>query len=292
MSAKNHIRELLSVYLDQMCSDEEIKIVEKHLAECAECRQELAELRQTVALVAGLKEVDPPENMWAGIEQRIEKKSVWEIFAWRPVPVVVATVTILLMAVTVNKYATRIAEQSKTGTKDDVTAGANVPLVTPLAQLKPVQEREKKVVAKAVASPAPSAEVRQYNESSAPMERAGLTSVAQEKGKYFDQDERTAASYVIEMDVDDIARTRQRLQALADSYQARRVSDFGDDQELLYHVQQQQLSDFIREVNKLGRDHRRKDAISSMRETIAVNRFGVRPTNEPQLIRIKFNPSK
>jgi len=30
-----------------------------------------------------------------------------------------------------------------------------------------------------------------------------------------------------------------------------------------------------------------------MRETIEINRFDIRPTaNEPQLIRIKFNPSK
>ena len=284
MSKNKHVRELLSVYLDQMCSDEEKKIVETHLAECTECRRELAELRQTITLVAGLKEIDPPENMWAGIEQRIQKKSFWEIFAWRPVPVVVTTVTILLLAVTVNKYTTRVAEQTKTQTMNDLTAGASVPLVTPLASLKQVQNEEKMVAARAEDRPAPALDTVRYKEDSAPMERAGLT---------LDKDAGIQAPYEIEMEVDDIASTRQRLQSLAENYQARRVAQFGDNQELFYHVQERQLSDFIREVNKLGRDARRKDSSKGMRETIEINRFGIRPTaNEPQLIRIKFNPSR
>ncbi len=292
MSTKKHVRELLSVYIDQMCSAEEKKIVEAHLAECAECRLELEDLRKTITLVAGLKEIEPPADLWAGIEQRIQKKSFWEIFAWRPVPVVAATVTILLMAVTVNKYATRIAEQSKTGTMNDVTTGANAPLMAPLTQLNPVQEQEKKVVAKSEAVPAPAAGAMRYNELIAPQEAAGFTSVSQQKGKLADKDDSIQTPYEIEMDVDDMEGTRQRLESLADSYQARRVNQFGDDQEIFYHVQQQQLPDFIREVNKLGKDSRRKDAFAGLRETITLNRFGARSTAEPQLIRIKFNPSK
>ncbi|MDD5491303.1 MAG: zf-HC2 domain-containing protein [bacterium] len=293
MGIKKHTKELLSVYLDQMCSDEEKQIVESHLVECAECRQELEDLRKTVALVTSLKEIEPPENMWAAVEQKIHKKSFWEIFSWRPVPVAVATVTILLLAVSVNKYTTRIAEQAKNRNMDNVTVGANVPIVTPLLPLKQVQGLEKKEMAKAATSPVPAADVVRYNEINAPMERAGLTSISKQKEKLSDNDADIQTPYEIEMDVEDIATTRQRLQALADSYQAQRVAQFGDDRELFYHVQAQQLSDFIREVSKLGRDPRRKDISEGMRETITYNHFGIRPTtSNPQLIRIKFNSSK
>ena len=115
MDTKKHVRELLPVYLDQMCSEEEKKVVEARLPGCVDCRQELEDLRKTIKLVNSLKEIEPPDNLWEGVAQRIQKKSFWEIFVWRPVPVAVATMTILLLAVTVNKYSTRIAEQSKTG---------------------------------------------------------------------------------------------------------------------------------------------------------------------------------
>jgi hypothetical protein len=303
MSTKKHIRELLSVYLDQMCSDEEKKIVETHLAECTDCRQELEDLRKTVTLVAGLKEIEPPENLWEGIEQRIQKKSFWEVFAWRPVPVAVATVTILLLAVTVNKYSSRIAEQSKPGTKQDLALGGNVPLVPPFLPLKQVQSVEKKVTAKAEAKPAPSADAMRYNEemagkemesgyANAPQERSGLTAVSQVKGQLLDKDTRISSTYVIEMEVEDRESARQRLQALADNYQARRVDQFGDDRDLLYHVQQQQLPAFIREVNKLSRDSRRKIATDSLWEAPASTIIGSGGSVEPQLIRIRFNPPK
>jgi hypothetical protein len=286
MSTKNHVRELLSVYLDQMCSVEEKKTVEAHVAECAECRRELEDLRKTITLIAGLKEIEPPENMWEGIAQRIRKKSFWEIFVWsRLSGVAVATVTILLVAVTVNKYTTRVVEQAKTGTMHDVTAGSNMPLVPPLLSPKPVQSLEKKVAAKAGARPAPAVDAMRYNE-----EVVGKKDESDYAGA--PQDTRSPSSYVIEMEVEDMEKTRQRLQALAESYQARRVGQFGDDRNLFYHVQQQQLSAFIREVNKLGRAPHRKIETESLWEAPAVNTLDLGSTTEPQLIRIKFNPSK
>ncbi len=370
MSTKKHIRELLSVYLDQMCSDEEKKIVETHLAECAECRQELADLRKTITLVAGLKEINPPANLWAGIEQRIQKKSFWEIFDWRPVPVAVATVAIFLMAVAINKYTVKVAEQEKTGLRNDITAGSSVPLTSPLLTPKLDQRLEEmpppakaKVVlapeadfmrhneqvmeekieyvttsvpqyatgrtaissvpltasfmgptlfqnlakkigaAKDLASPAPAADALRSDEAmtmeddgsvyvNAPQQIASLTAISRSKGQLMDTDTSITPSYEIVMEVEDMERTMQRLQAVAENYQARQIDRSIDNQELSYRVHQQEFPKFISEVNKLGRDPRRKDASIGMQETIAANRFGTCPSSEPQLIRIKLNPSK
>ncbi len=379
MSTKKHIRELLSVYLDQMCSDEEKKIVESHLAECAECRQELAGLRKTIILVAGLKEINPPADLWAGIEQRIQKKSFWEIFDWRPVPVAAATVVIFLMAVAINKYTVKVAEQEKAGTRHDITAGSSLPLTSPLLTPKYDQKLEEAPrAAKSKASPGPlvesvrkkapvsaeedssdyAVEPRSLNEAAAiskqkdqlaeanlplkatlivpplfqnlerkmiavraktntaraidalysdealtvagdgsvyvsePQQIASLTAISRQKGRIADTEPQSSSSYDIVMEVDDLERTRQRLEAVAENYQARQVDQSVDNQELSYQVQHQEFPNFISEVNKLGRDPRRKDASTGMRETIAANRFGARPTTEPQLIRIKITPNK
>lgn len=304
MDTKRHVRELLPVYLDQMCSEVEKKVVEVHLCGCVECRQELEDLRKTIKLVTSLKEIEPPDNLWEGVAQRIQKKLFWKIFVWpRFSGVAAATVTILLLAVTVNKYSTRIAEQAKTGTINNMTTGSNIPLAPLLVPPKPFQTLEKKVAVKAKARPAPAVDALRYNEevagkkdesdyAGAPQEIAGLTSVSQQKGKLLDKDTRSSSSYVIEMEVEDMERTRQRLQALAESYRARKVVQFGDDRDLFYHVQQQQSLAFIREVNKLGRASHCSIETESLWEAPAVNTLGSGTTAEPQLIRIKFNQSK
>lgn len=303
MDNKKHVRELLPVYLDQMCSEEEKKTVESHLPGCVECRQELEDLRQTIKLVASLKEIEPPDNLWEGVAKRIQKKSFWEIFIWRPVPVAIATVTILFLAVTVNKYSTRIAEQSKTKVQERVISGGNIPLVTPFVPLRPEQNLEKKAVVKAEVRSAPAVDTLRYNEevagkedesdyASAPQEISSLGSSSRQKGQLLDKDTLTPSSYVIEMEVEDIARTRQRLQALAESYRARRVAQFGDNRELFYHIQQQQLASFIQEVNNLGQSPHRRIETESLWDPPVANTLGSGNTADPRLIRIKFNTSK
>ncbi len=304
MDTKKHIRELLPVYLDQMCSEEEKKAVESHLSGCVECRQELEDLRQTIKLVTSLKEIEPPDNLWKGVAERIEKKPFWKIPVWsRFTGVAVATMAILFLAVTVNKYSTRIAEQAKSGVQEKVVSGGNIPLLTPFLPEKPAQSLEKKVVSKAETRPAPAVDAMRYNEevagkedesgyARAPQEAVGLTSVSRQKGQLLDKDTRGPSSYVIEMEVEDMERTRQRLQALAESYRARRVAWFGDDQDLFYHVQQQQLSSFIQEVNKLGGDPRSRIEPESLWDPPVANTLGSGNTADPQLIRIKFNTTK
>jgi hypothetical protein len=45
--------------------------VEAHLAECGPCRQVLAELRDVVARAGALGDLEPPRDLWAGIESAI-----------------------------------------------------------------------------------------------------------------------------------------------------------------------------------------------------------------------------
>ena len=64
-------RELLSALLDEALSPSERQAVEAHLTACADCQRELAELRETVALLNRL----PPAHAPAGFVDRVVEKA-------------------------------------------------------------------------------------------------------------------------------------------------------------------------------------------------------------------------
>jgi hypothetical protein len=64
-------RELLSALLDEALSLSERQAIEAHLAACAECQRELAELRETVALLNRL----PPAHAPAGFVDRVVERA-------------------------------------------------------------------------------------------------------------------------------------------------------------------------------------------------------------------------
>lgn len=66
-------RELLSAYVDDMLSDSERTALEEHLRICATCAHELAELRQTIAALATLPEVEPPAEFRQQLRQRLDR---------------------------------------------------------------------------------------------------------------------------------------------------------------------------------------------------------------------------
>ncbi|MGH2518292.1 MAG: anti-sigma factor family protein [Chloroflexota bacterium] len=55
-----HVSELLSPYADGQVSAGQLQLVESHLAGCADCRRELAELRATSELLRRLPPYEPP----------------------------------------------------------------------------------------------------------------------------------------------------------------------------------------------------------------------------------------
>ncbi len=54
--------EQLSAFLDEQLSSQEQAIVDAHLRDCQQCQQALAELRQTVALLHALPQVEVPRS--------------------------------------------------------------------------------------------------------------------------------------------------------------------------------------------------------------------------------------
>jgi hypothetical protein len=74
MSQTPHIdTDTLSAYLDDAVSAAERREIADHLADCALCRQELAELRGTVALLRGLPQYEPRRSFRLGAEQRLPR---------------------------------------------------------------------------------------------------------------------------------------------------------------------------------------------------------------------------
>jgi len=67
------IQQDLSDYLDDELSRQARQLVERHLATCAVCREELSGLRSLVEAARGLdSEIAPNRDLWPAIETRLE----------------------------------------------------------------------------------------------------------------------------------------------------------------------------------------------------------------------------
>jgi|tagenome__1003787_1003787.scaffolds.fasta_scaffold20841622_1 anti-sigma-K factor RskA len=67
----NHIHALSGAYAVDALDDSERTEFEEHLAECAECRAEVASFRETAALLAETEDSTPPESLRKGVLDRI-----------------------------------------------------------------------------------------------------------------------------------------------------------------------------------------------------------------------------
>jgi len=65
------VRPLLSAYIDGELSGGELLRVQQHLRRCHWCAAEVDALRQTIALVTSLDEVEPPDTFHAELHQRL-----------------------------------------------------------------------------------------------------------------------------------------------------------------------------------------------------------------------------
>lgn len=70
----DHIKELLSPYLDQMTDERENQLVEAHLAQCDDCRRELKQLEQMHALLGNLYAPQLPESFADDLHWRLLKE--------------------------------------------------------------------------------------------------------------------------------------------------------------------------------------------------------------------------
>ncbi len=72
-----HDIELLNDLVDGIQSPEEKERAEQHLAGCNDCRKELESIRTLKSKAAELpRSVEPPRDLWSGIESRISNRSV------------------------------------------------------------------------------------------------------------------------------------------------------------------------------------------------------------------------
>jgi len=68
---KDRFNDLLSDYLDHDLPRGEAEALERHLVECAECRDTLAALERVKTRAAALVDPPAPTDLWAGIASRI-----------------------------------------------------------------------------------------------------------------------------------------------------------------------------------------------------------------------------
>ncbi|KNZ70383.1 putative transmembrane anti-sigma factor [Thermincola ferriacetica] len=65
-------RDLLSAYIDDVLDPSDKETVAQHLALCAGCRQELADLQKAVAVIKSLGEIAPPEHFREQLKVRLQ----------------------------------------------------------------------------------------------------------------------------------------------------------------------------------------------------------------------------
>lgn len=70
----NEIRELLSLYIDQMLDADEQKEVEKHLSVCEACNQEYQDLNEVHLLLSGMDPVPVPEAFEFRLKQALQEE--------------------------------------------------------------------------------------------------------------------------------------------------------------------------------------------------------------------------
>ncbi|MGE5485889.1 MAG: DUF4349 domain-containing protein [Ignavibacteriales bacterium] len=68
--------DLFSAYLDQQATAEEAGEVERHIATCAACARDLADLRRTIELCRSVGEVEMPEGFHEDLMRKIQQKQV------------------------------------------------------------------------------------------------------------------------------------------------------------------------------------------------------------------------
>ena len=75
------IQKLMMGYLDKEISDDEKRLVEKHLAECRKCKAEFDSFTQLKEVTDKVKLADLKEDIWAGywkgVYRRIERGAGW-----------------------------------------------------------------------------------------------------------------------------------------------------------------------------------------------------------------------
>jgi anti-sigma factor RsiW len=97
----HELDERLDDFVDDRLAGQESAEVQAHLASCASCRERAQQLRRLLAHAAALpRGVAPPQDLWPGIREAIERRSAWAGFwvSWQPIALAAAAVVAALAA--------------------------------------------------------------------------------------------------------------------------------------------------------------------------------------------------
>jgi hypothetical protein len=113
------VRERLDDFVDGHLPPDDVADMKRHLEECEGCREEERELRDLLTRASSLKsEAAPERDLWPGIRDRIERRSVTAFFnaeSWSPWRTAAAlAAAVLIVAVTATVFY-RIGLGSATG---------------------------------------------------------------------------------------------------------------------------------------------------------------------------------
>ena len=78
-------KELMMAYLDNELNEEQRQAFEHHLAECSECKREIAEFEKLKKITDNVTLTEPEDRMWeqywGGVYNRIERGIGWVLFS-------------------------------------------------------------------------------------------------------------------------------------------------------------------------------------------------------------------
>ena len=72
----NEIRALLSLYIDEMLENDQMKDVEKHLSDCTVCREEYESIYEIHSLLGQIEEVPLPESFDLRLKKALQEEKV------------------------------------------------------------------------------------------------------------------------------------------------------------------------------------------------------------------------
>ncbi|MGI6684580.1 MAG: anti-sigma factor family protein [Bacillota bacterium] len=124
------VQDLLSPYLDQVLSEEENNLIEKHLEKCSSCQQELTNLKNALSMIQTLPELPLPENFQVDLrrklaavkhgDEEVKKKGWLIIFPYRWASLSMAAVLLLVLYSFMSPLLPKLEKQSDISAPNDV----------------------------------------------------------------------------------------------------------------------------------------------------------------------------
>jgi hypothetical protein len=92
------VRKNLSAFLDNELNTNDRKQVELHISECAECREEIGELKHTINLISRIERPEVPSYLWETTREKLTlpERIGFRIPKWSFIPVGAVAITFLM----------------------------------------------------------------------------------------------------------------------------------------------------------------------------------------------------